>query len=311
MKKLISLVIPCYNEEVVLPDFYKEVLKTMNTMKEVSYEMVFIDDGSIDKTLNIIKKYAKENKRVRYISFSRNFGKEAAIYSGLDYANGDYVAVMDADLQDPPEYINKMYQILEKDDYDVVALVAKNNKDYNFIRRFFTKLWYLIIGKISSIKQTPGIRDFRLMRREVVEAILKMKEYNRYSKGLFSFVGFNTKLIEYEIPKRYKGNSKFSFRKLVSYSVDGITSFSSKPLKLSVYLGLLFCLLSIITIMVIIVKTLVYGDPVAGWPSLACIIIFVSGVQLFFLGVIGTYISKIYLEVKERPLYIIKETDKK
>lgn len=311
MKKLISLVIPCYNEEVVLPDFYKEVLKTMNTMKEVSYEIVFIDDGSIDKTLNIIKKYAKENKRVRYISFSRNFGKEAAIYSGLDYANGDYVAVMDADLQDPPEYINKMYQILEKDDYDVVALVAKNNKDYNFIRRFFTKLWYLIIGKISSIKQTPGIRDFRLMRREVVEAILKMKEYNRYSKGLFSFVGFNTKLIEYEIPKRYKGNSKFSFRKLVSYSVDGITSFSSKPLKLSVYLGLLFCLLSIITIMVIVVKTLVYGDPVAGWPSLACIIIFVSGVQLFSLGVIGTYISKIYLEVKERPLYIIKETDKK
>ena len=311
MKKLISLVIPCYNEEVVLPDFYKEVLKTMNKMKEVSYEIVFIDDGSIDKTLNIIKKYAKENKRVRYVSFSRNFGKEAAIYSGLDYANGDYVAVMDADLQDPPEYINKMYQILEKDDYDVVALVAKNNKDYNFIRHFFTKLWYLIIGKISSIKQTPGIRDFRLMRREVVEAILKMKEYNRYSKGLFSFVGFNTKLIEYEIPKRYKGNSKFSFRKLVSYSVDGITSFSSKPLKLSVYLGLLFCLLSIITIMVIIVKTLVYGDPVAGWPSLACIIIFVSGVQLFFLGVIGTYISKIYLEVKERPLYIIKETDKK
>lgn len=311
MKKLISLVIPCYNEEVVLPDFYKEVLKTMNKMKEVSYEIVFIDDGSIDKTLNIIKKYAKENKRVRYVSFSRNFGKEAAIYSGLDYANGDYVAVMDADLQDPPEYINKMYQILEKDDYDVVALVAKNNKDYNFIRRFFTKLWYLIIGKISLIKQTPGIRDFRLMRREVVEAILKMKEYNRYSKGLFSFVGFNTKLIEYEIPKRYKGNSKFSFRKLVSYSVDGITSFSSKPLKLSVYLGLLFCLLSIITIMIIIVKTLVYGDPVAGWPSLACIIIFVSGVQLFSLGVIGTYISKIYLEVKERPLYIIKETDKK
>ena len=189
--------------------------------------------------------------------------------------------------------------------------MRKKNKDYNFIRKLFTKLWYLIISKISSVKQTPGIRDFRLMKREVVDAILKMKEYNRYSKGIFSFVGFNTKLIEYEIPKRYKGSSKFSFRKLVSYSVDGITSFSSKPLKLSVYLGLVFCFLSFITILVIIIKTLLYGDPVPGWHSLACIIIFVSGVQLFFLGVIGTYISKIYMEVKKRPLYIVRERNDK
>ena len=310
MKKLISLVVPCYNEESVLSDFYNEVVKVMNNMKKTSYEIIFIDDGSSDNTLGIIKGFSKENKNVKYISFSKNFGKEAAIYAGFEYTKGDYIAVMDADLQDPPEYINKMYQILEKEDYDVVALVAKKNKDYNFIRKLFTKLWYLIISKISSVKQTPGIRDFRLMKREVVDAILKMKEYNRYSKGLFSFVGFNTKLIEYEIPKRYKGSSKFSFRRLVSYSVDGITSFSSKPLKLSAYLGLVFCLLSFITILIIIIKTVLYGDPVPGWPSLACIIIFVSGVQLFFLGVIGTYISKIYLEVKQRPLYIIKEKDK-
>ena len=308
-KEKISLITPCYNEEEALPIFYKELERTLLKMKYVDFEIILIDDGSEDKTLEIIKKLAKKDKRIKYLSFSRNFGKEAGMYAGLETATGDYTAILDVDLQDPPEVLIDMYKGI-KEGYDSVCLYTSNYKKYPPLRRVLTKLWYKIISRIFFVEQKMGAREFRLMNKKMVKAILDTKEYNRYSKGIFSFVGFKTKRLEYEIPARKTGKTKFPLKKLLSYSVDGITSFSSKPLKLSVYLGLVFCLLSFIAILIIIIKTLLYGDPVPGWPSLACIIIFVSGVQLFFLGVIGTYISKIYLEVKQRPLYIIKEKNK-
>ena len=279
-------------------------------MKEVNFELIFIDDGSRDKTLDIIKRYANKDKKVKYLSFSRNFGKEAGMYAGFEAANGDYVVVMDVDLQDPPEVLIDMYEGV-KEGYDSVCLYTTSYKKYPFVRRTLTKLWYKLMNKISIVEQKPGAREFRLMNRKMVQAILDIKEYNRFSKGLFSFVGFKTKWLEYEIPERTVGESKFPIKKLLSYSVDGITSFSGKPLKVAMYCGLFFCLCSFIAIMFIIIKTLVYGYPVQGWPSLVCIIIFVSGVQLFFLGVIGMYIYKIYSEVKGRPIYIVRERNDK
>ena len=309
-KEKISLITPCYNEEEVLPIFYKELEHTLSKMKDVDFEIIFIDDGSKDKTLDIIKKLAKKDKRIKYLSFSRNFGKEAGMYAGLEISTGDYTAIMDVDLQDPPEFLIDMYEGI-KEGYDSVCLYTNNYKKYPLVRRGLSKLWYKIISKISFVEQKNGARDFRLMNRKMVEAILDTKEYNRYSKGIFSFVGFKTKWLEYEIPERKIGESKFSLKKLLSYSLDGITSFSAKPLKAAAYTGLLFCIISFVAIIVIIIKTLVFGDPVQGWPSLACILIFVSGVQLLFLGIIGTYISKIYMEVKQRPLYIIRERNDK
>ncbi len=309
-KEKISIIVPCYNEESSLPIFYKEISKISKEMNEVTFEFLFINDGSKDKTLEILRKLAQDDERVRYISFSRNFGKEAAMYAGLENATGDYVAIMDADMQDPPSMIKEMYNDIKSEGYDCVALCSPNHKDYGFIRRICTKCWYKLIGKISSQGQVPGARDFRLMKRKVVDAIINMKEYNRYTKGIFGFVGFNTKWIEYETPERVAGDSKFNFWKLFKYALEGIVAFSTTPLVISAIVGLIFCLIAFVTIIVIIVKTLAFGDPVSGWPSLACIIIFVSGVQLFFLGIIGMYLSKVYLEVKKRPIYIEKETEK-
>lgn len=310
-KEKISIIVPCYNEEESLPIFYKEIDRISKEMNEVIFEFLFINDGSCDRTLEILRNMAKKDDRVRYISFSRNFGKEAGMWAGLENATGDYVAIMDADMQDPPSKIKEMYNILvTKKDYDCVGLYTINHKDYSFFRKCCTNIWYKIIAKVSNNRQVPGVRDFRLMRRPMVNAVLEMKEYNRYTKGIFSFVGFNTFWIEFETGDRVAGTSKYSFWKLFKYAIEGIVSFSTTPLVLSALIGLLFCLVAFIFLIVIIVKTLVWGDAVSGWPSLACIVVFFSGIQLFFLGVIGMYLSKTYLEVKRRPIYIVKETEK-
>ena len=280
-------------------------------MKSVDFEFLFINDGSKDKTLEILRKLAKKDKRVRYVSFSRNFGKEAGMWAGLENATGDYVAIMDADMQDPPSKVKEMYDILSTDkEYDCVGLYTIDHKDYSFVRKVCTNIWYKLIGKISNNRQVPGVRDFRLMRRQMVDAVLEMKEYNRYTKGILSFVGFNTKWLEFKTGERVAGTSKFNFWKLFKYALEGIISFSTTPLILSAIVGIILCLIAFIAVIVIIVKTLAFGDPVSGWPSLACIVIFTSGLQLFFLGVIGMYLSKTYLEVKKRPIYIVKETEK-
>ena len=309
-KEKISIVVPCYNEEESLPIFYEEINRVSKEMKVVDFEFLFINDGSCDNTLNILRDLSKKDKRVRYLSFSRNFGKEGGMYAGLSNATGDYVAIMDADMQDPPSMIKEMYESIKSEGYDCVALYTKSHDDYTFLRKIFTSLWYKLIGVISSIPQVPGARDFRLMKRKMVDAIVEMGEYNRYTKGIFGFVGFETKWIDYKSPDRVAGKSKFNFIKLFKYGLEGILAFSTTPLVLAAFVGLIFCLLSFIAIVFIICKTLIYGDPVGGWPSLACIIIFMGGIQLFFFGIMGMYLSKTYLEVKKRPIYIIKETEK-
>lgn len=308
MKK-ISIVVPCYNEEESLPIFYDEVEKVVRKM-DVDVEYVFVNDGSKDNTLKIIRFLAKKDKRVKYVSFSRNFGKEAAILAGLEHASGDYITTMDADLQDPPELLVDMYEALENEDYDICAAKSSSRNGYSFLRKTFTKWFYKIIGKISKTEMVDGARDFRLMRRCVVESVISMQEYNRYSKGLFSFVGFDTKWIEFENQERVAGTTKWNFWKLFAYAVEGIVAFSTAPLIFAALLGIILCFISLIMIVVIIIKTLIFGDPVSGWPSLVCIIFFLSGIQLFSTGIIGEYLAKTYLETKKRPIYIIKETEK-
>lgn len=309
-KDLISIVVPCYNEQESLPIFYKEITKVAKDMKTVNFEFLFINDGSTDKTLEILRDLSKKDKRVRFISFSRNFGKESGIYAGLSNANGDFIATMDADLQDPPEMIKEMYKDIKEEGYDCVALYTKSHEGYSIIRKTLTSCWYKLIDKISSSNQMPGARDFRLMTRQMLDSILSLKEYNRYTKGIFGFVGFDTKWIAYDAPDRVAGETKFSLIKLIKYALEGIVASSTSPLVLSAYLGVLFCSLSFIAILIIIIKTLVWGDPVSGWPSMACLVVFLGGIQLLFLGVIGIYLSKVYLEVKRRPIYIAKETEK-
>lgn len=310
MKK-ISIVVPCYNEEESLPLFYEAVDKITDKMKKkAEFEFVFVNDGSRDKTLEILRDLAKKDKRVRYISFSRNFGKEAGMFAGLENATGDYVTTMDADLQDPPELLEEMFDTLESGEYDCCATKSTSRNGYSFFRKLFTGWFYKIIGKLSKTEMVPGARDFRLMTRKMVDAVISMKEYNRYSKGLFSFVGFRTKWIEFENQERVAGTTKWNFWKLFTYAIDGIVGFSTQPLLIAAFLGVLFCLIAFIMIVVIIVKTLAFGDPVSGWPSLACIIFLVGGVNLFCTGIIGEYLAKVYLEVKNRPIYIVAETEK-
>lgn len=306
----ISIIIPCYNEEESIPLYYEEMQKVIKQMKNVQFELLFINDGSTDHTLKVLRSLAKKDKHVRYVSFSRNFGKEAAMLAGLEHVTGDYVATMDVDLQDPPMLLPEMYQTLKEGEYDCVATRSVSRHGYSFLRKFFTKWYYRIVNKISKTKIVDGARDFRLMTRQMVDAILNIKEYNRYSKGIFSWVGFNTKWITYENTERVAGTTKWNFWKLFSYSIESIVGFSTIPLTISVIVGILFCLIAFILILIIIVKTLVFGDPVSGWPSLACIIFMVSGIQLFCLGIMGEYLAKMYLEVKNRPIYIIKETEK-
>ena len=309
MKK-ISIIVPCYNEEQAIPFFYDEITKIAEEMKN-NFEFIFINDGSKDKTIEVIKEYSKKDKRVKYIHFSRNFGKEAAMLSGLKLSTGDYVAIMDADLQDPPSLLPKMLSILEdpNNDYDCVGTRRVTRKGEPPIRSLFARMFYKIINKMSKIEMVDGARDYRLMSRQMVDSILELGEYNRYSKGLFQFVGYNTKWLEYENVERVAGETKWSFWKLFLYAIEGIVAFSTAPLAISSITGILFCIISFIMIIIIIAKTIIFGDPTAGWPSLVCIIFFVSGIQLFCLGIIGQYLSKTYLETKKRPIYIIKETN--
>ena len=305
----ISIIVPCYNEEKTLLLFYEELTKNITTFENVTFEFIFVNDGSCDNTLEEIKKLEQKDSRIKYLSFSRNFGKEAAILAGLENCTGDFVTLMDADLQDPPYLLKEMYQSVTEENYDAVGTRRTNRKGEPVIRSFFARMFYKIINKMSKIEMVDGARDYVFMKRNVVNAILSLQEYNRYSKGLFTFVGFHVKWIEYENVQRVAGETKWSFWKLVSYALEGITAFSTTPLILSSLIGLLFCLVSFIFIVIIIIKTLVLGDPTSGWPSLVCIIFMVSGIQLFSLGIIGQYLSKTYLEVKKRPIYIVRESN--
>lgn len=308
-KKLLSVVVACYNEEEALPFFYKEINNVTKKMKELDFEFIFVNDGSHDKTLEVLKEFRKKDKRVRFVSFSRNFGKEAAMLAGLEYSSGDYITLMDADLQDPPAILPDMYNLILNEGYDCVGTRRVTRKGEPPIRSFFARMFYKIINKLSKVEMVDGARDYRLMTRQMVDAIISMKEYNRYSKGLFSFVGFKTKWLEYENINRVAGETKWSFWKLFLYAIDGITAFSTAPLVISTLIGFIFCLISFIMILFIIAKTLMFGDPVSGWPSLVCIIFMVSGIQLFCMGIMGQYLSKTYLETKNRPIYIVKETE--
>lgn len=302
MKK-ISIVVPCYNEEETVPIFYEEIKKTLN----IEHDIIFIDDGSQDNTLNVIKKLSEENQNIKYISFSRNFGKEAAILAGLEKADGEYVVIMDVDLQDPPRLIPNMYEILQSEDYDCVRTRRTTRKGEPIIRSFFANMFYKLMNKFSKIKIVNGARDFMMMRRNMVDAILALPEYNRFSKGLFSWVGFKTKWLEYENEQRSAGTTKWSFWKLFLYSIEGIVAFTTAPLAIATIMGLLFCLIAFLMIIFILIRTLIWGDPTSGWPSLVCIISLIGGIQLFCLGIMGEYISKLYLECKNRPIYIIRE----
>jgi len=311
VSKKISIIVPCYNEQESLPYFYEEMTKVMKQMKYASFELVFVNDGSRDTTLELLRNLAKKDKEhVRYISFSRNFGKEAAMYAGLEACTGDYVAIMDADLQDPPALLETMYQLVTEEGYDCVATRRVTRKGEPPIRSFFACCFYKLINKISNTDIVDGARDYRLMSRQMVDAILSMGEYNRFSKGIFGFVGFQTKWLEYENIERVAGQTKWNFWKLFIYALEGIIAFSTAPLVIASFIGILLCLIAFIIILVVIIKTLAFGDPVAGWPSLVCIIFFVSGIQLFCIGIIGQYLAKTYLEVKNRPIYIVKETEK-
>ena len=313
MSNLISIIIPCYNEEDSIPYFYDAITKQSAVMQnkyKVDFEYLFINDGSRDNTLNIIKEYAKKDERVKYISFSRNFGKEAAIYAGLKNADGDFVAVMDADLQDPPYMLEEMYKSIINEGYDCAATRRVDRKGEPPVRSFFARMFYKLINKISNANIVDGARDYRLMTRQMVDAILEMGEYNRFSKGIFGWVGFDTKWLEYENTERAAGETKWSFWKLFLYSLDGIIAFSTAPLAIASVIGFLFCIIAFVMIVVIIAKTLIWGDPVAGYPSLVCIIFLVAGVQTFCMGILGQYLAKTYLETKKRPVYIVKESNK-
>lgn len=306
----ISVIVSCYNEEKAIPLFYEEMERVSQSFDNIEFEYIFVNDGSEDETLNIIKQLRNQDNKVRYVSFSRNFGKEAAMFAGLEAAEGDYITLMDADLQDPPKLLPEMFHYIKNEGYDCVATRRATRKGEPKIRSWFSKMFYKLIDKVTDFKMVDGARDYRLMTKQVKDAIISMKEYNRFSKGLFSFVGFNTKWIEYENVERAAGETKWSFFKLFKYALEGITAFSTAPLALASIIGLLFCLVAGLLIVFIIIKTLVFGDPTSGWPSMVCIMVFMGGVQLLSLGVIGQYLSKTYLEVKNRPLYFVKETEK-
>lgn len=305
---LLSVIVPCYNEEESVADFYTELMKNESFFQEkgLEVEILYIDDGSRDNTAAEVKKLRETDGRVRLISFSRNFGKEAGIYAGLEKARGDYVVVMDVDLQDPPSLLPEMYAYLEQG-YDSVATRRVSRKGEPPVRSFFARRFYRLMKHISRTEIMDGARDYRLMTRQMADAILQMQEYNRFTKGIYGWVGFQTKWIEYENVERIKGETKWNFWKLMIYSLEGITAFSTMPLSIASLMGVLFCLLAFILIIFIIVRTSIFGDPVSGWPSLVCIISLISGVQLFCMGIIGQYLAKTYMEVKRRPIYVIKE----
>ncbi|MDO4188386.1 MAG: glycosyltransferase family 2 protein [Lachnospiraceae bacterium] len=308
---LLTVIVPCYNEEEAIPFFYDEMLKTIEVFNkdfpQVEFEMLFIDDGSKDKTLDVLREYNAKDSRVRYVSFSRNFGKEAGIYAGLDNAKGDYVVIMDADLQDPPSLLPDMFRAITDEGYDSAATRRVTRKGEPPIRSFFARMFYKLMGKISKTEIIDGARDYRIMTRQMVDAILSMGEYNRFTKGIYGWVGFKTKWFEYENVERIAGETKWSFWKLFLYSIEGVIGFSTAPLVMASFFGILCMALAFIMIVFIIVRKLVYGDPTNGWPSLVCIITLIGGMQLFCIGIVGQYLAKTYLETKNRPIYIAKE----
>lgn len=305
---LLSIVVPCYNEEETILSFYQEVMKIKEQMPPLNFEFIFVNDGSSDNTLKQLKILEnKDPKQVKYLSFSRNFGKEAALYAGLKHATGDLITVMDADLQDPPSLLPEMYRLITEQNYDCIGTRRKNREGEPKIRSFFAKKFYKIINKISDVQIVDGARDFRLMTRQMVDAILELQEYNRFSKGLFSWVGFDTFYLEYENVERQEGKSSWSFGQLFMYSLDGIIAFSEFPLIISAVVGMLSFILAIIALIFIVIRALIFGDPTSGWPSLVCIILALGGLQLFCLGILGQYLGKTFLETKKRPIYILKE----
>ena len=313
--KHISIVVPCYNEEEALPLYYEAMLPVLETLRAqgADVDFVFVDDGSKDGTLRVLRDLHEKDGRCGYVSFSRNFGKEAAMYAGLQHAKGDYVAVMDADLQDPPEMLPDMLRILEEspaeDPVDCVGTRRTDRKGEPPIRSFFARCFYRLINKISKTEIVDGARDYRLMTRRMVDAILSLSEYNRFSKGIFSWVGFRTHWLEYVNRERVAGETKWSFHKLFLYSIDGITAFSTAPLAIASYTGLGICAVSFLYLLFVFIRALLYGDPVAGWPSMVCIVLFLGGIQLLCIGVLGQYLAKTYLEVKNRPQYILQEKE--
>ncbi|WP_122642513.1 glycosyltransferase family 2 protein [Luxibacter massiliensis] len=308
-KEKISLVVPCYNEEEVLPYFYEEFCQVSGRLPDYDFEVIFINDGSRDKTLEIVKSLAGKDNRVKYVSFSRNFGKEAAIYAGFEHAEGEYVAMMDADLQDPPSLLPEMVKAIKEEGYDSAATRRVTRKGEPPVRSFFARRFYRLMNRISTTEIMDGARDYRLMTRQFKEAVMQMKEYNRFSKGIFGWVGFQTKWIEFENVERKAGETKWSFWKLLLYSIEGIIGFSTAPLAIASILGIFVCLAAFAFLIIILVKTVCFGDPVAGWPSMTCIILMLGGIQLFCMGILGMYLSKTYLEAKGRPIYICGETN--
>ena len=305
---LLSVIVPCYNEEENVAPFYEELMKNESFFreKEIELEVLFIDDGSADGTVQEVRKLRERDERVHYVSFSRNFGKEAAKFAGLEHSKGDYVVLMDADLQDPPALLPDMINCLEQG-YDSAATRRVSRKGEPPIRSFFARMFYRLMKRISKTEIMDGARDYRMMTRQMVDAILSMKEYNRFTKGIFGWVGFRTKWLEYENVERTRGETKWNFWKLLLYSMDGITAFSTVPLMIASVAGVLFCMLAFVMIIFIIVRKLIFGDPVAGWPSLVCIMLFLSGVQFLCTGILGQYLAKTYMEVKKRPIYLVKE----
>lgn len=305
---LLSVIVPCYNEEDNVALLYEELLKnqTFFSEKGIELELLYVDDGSIDRTVREVKKLRAEDGRVHLMSFSRNFGKEAAIYAGLENAHGDYLVIMDVDLQDPPSLLPEMFSYMEEG-YDSVATRRVSRKGEPPVRSLFARMFYRLMKNISRTEIMDGARDYRLMTRQVADAILAMQEYNRFSKGIFGWVGFRTKWLEYENVERARGETKWSFWKLFLYSLDGITAFSTAPLMIASVMGVLFCILAFVMIVFIIVRKLIFGDPVSGWPSLVCIILMTSGVQFFCTGILGQYLAKAYMEVKKRPIYLVRE----
>ena len=308
-KKLISIVVPCYNEEPTLGILYEELNKVTAAMTEYTFEYVFINDGSKDKTLSILKEMAKKDEKVKYVSFSRNFGKEAALLAGLKNAKGDFVATMDADMQDPPALLPEMVSYVESGEYDNAATRRVSRKGEPIIRSFFARMFYRVMRRITDIEIMDGARDYRVMNRPMVDSIIALQEYNRFSKGIFSWVGFDTKWIEFENVERSAGETKWSFWKLFRYSIEGMVSFSDAPINIASWLGLVMTGVSVIALLFLFLRALIFGDPVAGWPSLACIMTFIAGIQLFVMGMMGQYVSKTYMEVKKRPHYIVKDSN--
>lgn len=309
MKRTITLIVPCYNEEASLPIFYDAVCDVAESLPDYHVSLLFVNDGSKDRTLKILRELASSDERVRYLSFSRNFGKEAAMYAGFCNAKGDYVAVMDADMQDPPSLLPEMIRILEQEEYDSVATRRVNRDGEPPIRSFFARMFYKLINKISDADIVDGARDFRLMKKEMVDAIVSMCEYNRFSKGIFGWIGFRTKWLPYKNVERVAGETKWSFWKLFKYSIDGIINFSQAPLSIASLTGLFFTIVAFIMVLFVFVRRLIFGDPVAGWASTVCIVLFIGGVQLLCMGIMGQYLAKTYLEVKKRPHYIVAESN--